>query len=101
MIGYVLVKRGWIKEMTDVFISHSSIDKAIADKLCEALEAKGLKCWIAPRDIAAGSEWAAAISEAISETKVMLLVYSHNSAQSTQVPKEINLAEKKIIVHEI
>ncbi len=86
--------------MADVFISHSSIDKAIADKLCEELEARGLKCWIAPRDIAAGSEWAAAISEAISETKVMLLIYSHNSAQSTQVPKEINLAESwgKVII---
>lgn len=86
--------------MADVFISHSSIDKAIADKLCEELEARGLKCWIAPRDIAAGSEWAAAISDAISETKVMLLIYSHHSSQSTQVPKEINLAESwgKVVI---
>lgn len=86
--------------MADVFISHSSIDKAVADKLCEELEARGLKCWIAPRDIAAGSEWAAAISDAISETKVMLLIYSHHSSQSTQVPKEINLAESwgKIVI---
>ena len=81
--------------MADVFISHSSKDKAIADQLCNALEAKGLKCWIAPRDIVPGSEWAAAISNAINSTKVMLLIYSHNSAQSTQVPKEVNIAEKK------
>lgn len=81
--------------MADVFISHSSLDKAIADHLCNELEAKGLKCWIAPRDIVPGSDWAAAISNAINSTKVMLLIYSHNSAQSTQVPKEVNIAEKK------
>ena len=81
--------------MADIFLSHSSQDKAVADKLCEELEAKGLKCWIAPRDIIPGSEWAAAISNAISETRVMIVIYSKNSAASTQVPKELNIAEKK------
>ena len=46
--------------MADVFISHSSIDKELADKVCETLEARSLKCWIAPRDIMPGSEWAVA-----------------------------------------
>lgn len=81
--------------MADVFISHSSIDKEVADKVCEALEAKGLKCWIAPRDIVPGSEWAVAISNAIAEIKAMVVIYSENSQQSTQVPKEIALAEKR------
>ena len=81
--------------MADVFISHSSKDKAIADKVCEALEAKGLKCWIAPRDITPGSEWAVAISDAIATIKVMVIIYSANSAQSTQVPKELGLADKR------
>ena len=77
--------------MADVFISHSSIDKEIADKVCETLEARGLKCWIAPRDIMPGSEWAVAISNAISVVRAMVVIYSKNSAQSTQVPKEIAL----------
>ena len=81
--------------MADVFISHSSKDKEIADKVCAALEAKGLKCWIAPRDIVPGSEWAVAISNAIAEIKAMVVIYSENSQQSTQVPKEIALAEKR------
>ncbi|MBR3824732.1 MAG: leucine-rich repeat protein [Lachnospiraceae bacterium] len=81
--------------MADVFISHSSIDKEIADKVCAALEAKGLTCWIAPRDIVPGSEWAVAISNAIAEIKAMVVIYSANSQQSTQVPKEIALAEKR------
>lgn len=81
--------------MADVFISHSSIDKEVADKVCATLEAKGLTCWIAPRDIVPGSEWAVAISNAIAEIKAMVVIYSKNAEQSTQVPKEIALAEKR------
>ena len=81
--------------MADVFISHSSKDKVIADKMCEALESRGLKCWIAPRDITPGSEWAVAISDAIATIKVMVVIYSANSAASTQVPKELGLADKR------
>lgn len=81
--------------MADVFISHSSKDKEIANKMCEALEARGLKCWIAPRDITPGSEWAVAISDAIATIKVMVVIYSANSATSTQVPKELGLADKR------
>ncbi|MBR4084626.1 MAG: leucine-rich repeat protein [Lachnospiraceae bacterium] len=81
--------------MADVFISHSSKDKVIADKMCEALEARGLKCWIAPRDITPGTEWAVAISDAIATIKVMVVIYSANSAASTQVPKELGLADKR------
>ncbi len=81
--------------MADVFISHSSKDKVIADKMCEELEARGLKCWIAPRDITPGSEWAVAISDAIATIKVMVVIYSANSAESTQVPKELGLADKR------
>ena len=81
--------------MADVFISHSSKDKEIAEKMCEALEAKGLKCWMAPRDIMPGSEWAVAISDAIATIKVMVVIYSANSAASTQVPKELGLADKR------
>ena len=79
--------------MADVFISHSSKDKEIAELICNTLEANGIKCWIAPRDIRGGDDWSAAITDAISESKVFIIVYSKNSAQSTQVPREIALAD--------
>ena len=81
--------------VADVFISHSSVDKKIADYICEQLEKNGITCWIAPRDIAAGSDWAATISSALSDARAMLLIYSKNSSCSTQVPKELSIAEKK------
>ncbi|WP_179468215.1 TIR domain-containing protein [Mycolicibacterium vinylchloridicum] len=35
----------------DVFISHSSLDEPAADAVCAELEARGIRCWTAPRDI--------------------------------------------------
>ena len=81
--------------MSDVFISHSSKDKDIADKVVEYLEERGLTCWIAPRDIVPGSNWASSISTAITASKVFLVIYSANSSESDQVTKEISLAEAK------
>ena len=81
--------------MADVFLSHSSKDKEIVDKVCEYLESQGLKCWIAPRDIISGADWAASISAAISDCKVFLLFYGQNSSQSAQVARELSLAEAK------
>ena len=81
--------------MSDVFLSHSSKDKPIADKVCQFLEEKGLSCWIAPRNIVPGSDWAASISTAITASKVFLLIYSENSADSSQVGRELSLAESK------
>ena len=78
--------------MADIFISHSSIDSAVADYLCQQLEARGISCWMAPRDIKPGEEWAKAINDAITSSSAFLVIYSKNSASSTQVPKEIGLA---------
>jgi hypothetical protein len=41
----------------DVLLSYSSKDKPSADAICAHLEAAGIRCWIAPRDIAAGDDW--------------------------------------------
>lgn len=81
--------------MADVFISYSSKDISVCKELCAILEQRGIKCWVAPRDITAGDNWATAISTAISTCTVFMVIYSENSAASTQVPKEVNLASGK------
>jgi formylglycine-generating enzyme required for sulfatase activity len=77
----------------DVFISHSSHDKAIADAVCTALESAKIRCWIAPRDIRPGEKWAAAITNAIENSKIMVLIFSSNSNNSDDVLNEILLAK--------
>jgi tetratricopeptide (TPR) repeat protein len=76
----------------DVFISYSSIDKAAAFAACATFEAAQIRCWIAPRDVAAGAEWAEQIIEAIEAAKIMVLIFSSNSNESRQVKREIELA---------
>ncbi len=81
--------------MADIFISHSVVDKELANYLCNAFEANGLSCWIAPRNIVPGTEWADSITNAISDCAVLLVVYSQNSLRSSQVAKEIGMADRK------
>ncbi len=82
----------------DVFISHSSKDKTIADAVCAALEAAGMRCWIAPRDIRSGQEWPEAIVNAISTSRVMVLIFSANSNNSKDVAKELTLAMNSSVI---
>src|SRR6266513_2774049 len=56
-----------------VFISYASQDVAVAEKLCAALEAASLPCWIAPRDVRAGESYAAAIVQAINCCRMLVL----------------------------
>jgi hypothetical protein len=76
----------------DVFISHSSLDKLAADAVCHGLEAKGIRCWIAPRDQVAGRAYGEQITTAITSAQVMVLVFSDNVNNSQAVLNEINLA---------
>lgn len=74
-----------------VFISHSGIDAAIATKLCNFLEASGLKCWIAPRDVSAG-DYAGNITRAIRSAQLMIVVHSVNCVESEHIKNEVNIA---------
>jgi hypothetical protein len=73
----------------DAFISYSSKDKATADAACAALEAAGIRCWIAPRDITAGAEYGDALIEALNNCRVMVLVFSSNANTSPQIRREV------------
>ena len=79
----------------DVFISHSGKDKTVADAVCATLEKGGTRCWIAPRDIVPGTQWGEAIIDAISNCKVMVLVFSSNANESQQIVREVERAVNK------
>ena len=76
----------------DVFVSHSSKDKLVADAVCARLEAAGIRCWIAPRDIVPGTSYGESIIDAIHSAKVMVLVLSANANSSGHIPKEVERA---------
>jgi hypothetical protein len=76
----------------DVFISYASKDKTVADAVCARLETAGIRCWIAPRDIMAGTSYGESIIEAIHNATVMVLVFSSNANSSGHIPKEVERA---------
>ena len=73
----------------DVFISYTSSDKTTADAVCATLEASGIRCWIAPRDILPGADWSAAIVEALGRCRLLVLVFSASANESTQIRNEV------------
>lgn len=85
--------------MFDVFISYSSAEKEIAEKVCDLLELEAVPCWIAPRDVTPGSFWPASIVQAVKNAKVMVLLFSKNSNNSDEVSREVTLAaSNKLII---
>lgn len=80
----------------EVFISYSQPDYDCAMELVARVEgAAGIQCWIAPRDIAPSADWAAEIIDAISNARVMILVFSASSNDSPQVRREVERAVHK------
>jgi TIR domain len=73
----------------DVFISYPHQDEAVADAACARLEDQGIRCWIAPRDIAPGAEWAASIVDAIKACRALVLIFSSYANESAQVRREV------------
>ena len=79
----------------DVFISYSTKNSDVANKVCHILEQNNLKCWIAPRNISSGKIYVDEIADAIKSTKIVVLIYSTYSQESMYVNNEINLAFTK------
>lgn len=89
-----------LKMASKVFLSYSSADKDIADRVCSALEATGISCWIAPRDIDPGVDYPAAIVEAINAATMLVLILTKHAAASPHILSEVGHAfngKKRII----
>jgi uncharacterized protein (TIGR02145 family) len=76
----------------DVFISHSSADSKLAYAMCHYLEEKGIRCWVAPRDIQGGTEYAEAIIMGIRNCKIMVVLFNKNANDSIYVKNEVERA---------
>lgn len=81
----------------DVFVSYASKDKTVADAVCARLEARGIRCWIAPRDVHPGLPYGEEIIDAIQTCRVMVLVFSSSANVSPHIPKEIERAVSQAI----
>ena len=76
----------------DVFVSHASHDRAVADHVVAALEGAGLVCRIADRNGIASRPWYAQIVDAISSSHLFFLICSAQAGSSPEVKKELAIA---------
>ncbi len=82
---------------TKVFISYSTKDTELSNNICSALEKSDFNCWIAPRDIKPGEDWAEAIIDGIDSSDYLVCVLTESANESVQVKREIERAVSKKI----
>ena len=75
-----------------IFISFASGDADLAHRVVESLEAAGLRCWIADRDIEPGASYPAAITAAVARSGALVLLLTSSSTGSPHVLRETELA---------
>ena len=74
----------------DVFISHSSKDLELSEKICDYLQGQGINCWIDSRNVT--GLYARSIIEGIEQSEMMVLVYSGRANSSAHIENEIDNA---------
>jgi len=83
----------------EIFISYRRADEAWARLLYNQLRTEGVEAWYDAL-IGPGQEWRLATAKALEDSKIFVLLFSENAAQSSDIAKELAVAthEKKLVV---
>ncbi len=79
----------------NAFLSYSSSDAEFAHRLCAYLETKGIRCWIAPREVTPGRPYADECVRGIEASDSFVLLASAEAIASVQVISEVEQAHKR------
>jgi uncharacterized protein YjbI with pentapeptide repeats len=82
-------------EFYSCFISYSSQDQAMAERLHADLRAKDLRVWFAPEDLKIGDRFQERIEESIRLYDKVMIILSDASVQSRWVEREVNAARER------
>jgi tetratricopeptide (TPR) repeat protein len=75
-----------------IFISHASANAPVAEAIVGLIEASGMRCWLAPRDVPGGSDYGTEIFTAIHNSKVLIALMSGEANASSHCLREVELA---------
>ncbi len=83
----------------EIFISYRRADAAWAQLLHARLRAEGVEAWYDVH-VGAGQDWRIATARALKASRIFVLLFSENAAESSDIAKELAAAtlEKKLIV---
>lgn len=77
---------------TEVFISYRRTDRKLAERLGECLKARGVSYWYDGK-IGPGEDWRDEIVENIRLAKVLVILFSEAVNSSTELKKELSVAD--------
>jgi len=83
----------------EIFISYRRADQVWARLLHDQLRAEGVQAWY-DAHVGAGEDWRITTAKALEASKIFVLLFSENAAESSDIAKEMAAAvlEKKLIV---
>jgi len=84
-------------EFYSCFISYSTRDQDIAERLHADLLEKGVRCWFAPQDLKIGEKFRTRIDESIRLYDKLMVLLSENSIRSAWVEEEVEAALEREI----
>ncbi len=80
-----------------MFISHSSKDKPFVRRLAKKLWSDGYDCWIDEAELVPGDMLSMRLSEAIKESRVVIVVVTEHSLKSKWLKFELNKATEFMV----
>jgi hypothetical protein len=80
-----------------IFISHSSIDKPFVRQIAEGIEEAGFKVWLDERELMPGDAVAGRISEALANSRAVIVVVSEASIRSKWLAFELTQATERMV----
>src|SRR5437868_12222080 len=75
-----------------VFISHASENRDEANDLVDLIEAKGMKAWIAPRDVRPGYDYSEELQSALENCTAFVVLVTEQANTSPYVRAETEMA---------
>jgi len=76
----------------DVFISHSSDNKLIAEKLAKNLRTHGIPVWIDTEKLKPGCPWREAIEDALKDSKAIVLILDEKTKKTSYEQDDWSMA---------
>jgi uncharacterized protein YjbI with pentapeptide repeats len=92
LIDYLPSIAGQAIQYYSCFISYSSFDEELANRIHADLQNKGVRCWFAPHDMPIGGKLLDEIDSAIRIRDKVLLILSEHSIKSDWVEDEVTKA---------
>ena len=77
----------------DIFLSYSRADRALAEQFVAAAKQRGVDVWF-DENIGGGEDWRQVIVDALGSSKALVILFSDHSNASTQLIKELAIADK-------